>query len=483
MVQIFNPQAVPSKYGQLGQQLSQGLARNFPTPETLVQEKRLSQAFQNLENLENPNYQQQMSAIAPTLLSTPGGSEALSYIAPILAKQAQNKAVKQNIEFRRQEGLGKQNLNLQPSQMPEEIKEGEQPTPIKEKPKFSNPEDKFRYAANAEDLESLYPQTTAGPQEQPLMSPQELDNYALNLMELSAETGQPITYPEALKYAQEKNNQTLQFNNQIKAERNAKKEAITQQGTGIVKRAESAGLVKQPEDSTVLEQLAYKHRNAKTPADQWEAVRTEFKDFERARQNIMRMSDLPGPFTKFYRKVTGTDKDFEQIQKDLQEPLNYYRKYGLFDEARNLLIGNLGMGTEDAEMTLFPPSKKEMKDLQNFSSGPDEELGKQIQSIPYFQQNLKYKVPPLNDENFTKFKDELGEFLAANPETNLIAMRGYLQRQKHYNWEDINKAIQQLEEERRFTPDLIQSQQLPVIQQAPVPGLAEQFQYWWKNTK
>ena len=46
-----------------------------------------------------------------------------------------------------------------------------------------------------------------------------------------------------------------------------------------------------------------------------------------------------------------------------------------------------------------------------------------------------------------------------------------------------NEDIDELGEERRFTPDMIQDEELRVIRNAPLPGLAQQFKYYLSGTK
>ena len=93
----------------------------------------------------------------------------------------------------------------------------------------------------------------------------------------------------------------------------------------------------------------------------------------------------------------------------------------------------------------------------------------------------QFRIQDRND--FEKFKTEVEGYLKKYPDANLVTLRGRLNQDKRYAWQDISKAVGELMEERRFTPDNFQYSQLPVINQAPLPGMVEQFNEWLKETK
>ena len=95
------PQSPGSRLAeQLGLNIGQGIARNFPTPEQQVQKGLLQQAFKGLLDAPKGDYLSQLSAIAPTLLTTAGGAEALAELSLILAKSAQALSVSDVIRSR-----------------------------------------------------------------------------------------------------------------------------------------------------------------------------------------------------------------------------------------------------------------------------------------------------------------------------------------------------------------------------------------------
>lgn len=460
---------------KLGMATGQGIARNFPQPEQLVQRGMLTEAFNKLQQNKEGDYLSQLSAIAPTMLTTAGGAEALSAIAPILAQKARNRAFR---EVQGKQGTQKDRGGGVETPLQKQSVQNQTQQALNERP-----EDKFRKIQQGNEPESLYPQITAGPQTQKLLSPEEINQQALKLMNVSEDTGNPMSYKEARDMTLTEN-ETIRLNNeQILKEQQLRDENIKQMSSGVIKRADSAGMIKQPEDNTVLEKLAYQYRNEKTPADQWEKVRSEFQDFERARSALSREQDMPGPFDYVYRKLSGTYKDQETIINDIQPNLDQYRKFGLFNEARNQLITGLGMGPELAERALFPPTKKEREGYLSFGKNKNfkpVKSGRLFEDTAHVFPGSEYNQ---NQEDFTKFKDDLSSYLESNPKANLIVLRGVLNQDRKYSWNDISRAVNELTAEGRFTPDLIQNQQIPIINQAPLPGMGSIFQYFWKGTK
>lgn len=466
------PQSTKTRLSQqLGQSLGQGVARNFPTPEQNVQKGLLSEAFKNLKNAPESDYLSQLEAVAPTLLTTAGGAEALGQIAPILSKKSENLAIQKALQNKKGGPGGGQSLpsnGVIPSSQPG----------IGQPQNNVSPQNKFRHPSEQISEDTTYPNKTAGPQIQKIMSPQEIENFAVDLMKSSSELGKPISFSDAYNMGVQQNQNTSLYNDQILKEQDLRKKANEEMSSGVYQRALNSGLVSadNPEEKTVIDQLAYKYRNEATPADQWEKVRTEFQPFAKAREAIRRESSIPGPFQSIGRKIIGTYKDKESLFRDLQPSLDKYRQYGLFDAARNELTSALGMGAEDAERALFPFTKEQKQQLSKFPSSPHG-------LVPFPKQTFPGDDFGLDGKNYEKFKENLGDFLEKNKGVNLISLRGDLNQSKRYDWNDISKAIGELIEERRFTPDLVQSEQLPVINQAPLPGLAQIFDFWWKKTK
>jgi len=275
----FFAQTGPEGYGGMGGALGKALgdvmASTVPSPEQLVQQKRLSTAFAKLNDPNIQTYEEQLAAVAPTLLSTPGGAEALNTLAPIMQQRAKNRAVRDAISKRKAgidapiESAGETEVQKDISSIAkreQELPESQADTRLNEKiPR--KPPAKFRSVEEEYDEENLYPQVTTGPQIQKTLSPKEIENYALDLMQASDETGSPMSYEQALNLANAKNDSILKYNDQIQKEQEMRDQRIKDMSTGVINRAENAKLIKEPEDNTVLSKLGYKYRNEKNPAD------------------------------------------------------------------------------------------------------------------------------------------------------------------------------------------------------------------------
>lgn len=480
-VQVFGVTPKASQAGALGQALSQGLSKNLPAPELMVQRGMLEQAFKNLD--PNSSYEEQLQSIVPTLMTTQGGAEALQTLAPILQQRARNRAVSQAVKSKL--GQNEQQDQRAPGVNVGVPTQGEGGQPIGVAPGQVAPgedQDKFRDPSVPGSEEPIYPQMTAGPEAMDLMSPPEMEQYALKLMDTSGQTGSPMSFQEAMQLAQTDQNNRENYNQRISKETEDRLQNIKDLNADVVERAINSGLIQSDDDEsrTIAEKLGFQARDAKNPAERWEYVRTGLRAFNNAREGIRREGRIPGRFGIIGRKLLGTYKDKQTVQKDLQDFVTPYLKYGMYDELRTELTTQLGMGPEDAEMTIFPFSKEESASLNKFDKNS------KVPGITQFGSKSPYPGEAFNiqDENkFDKLKNDVEGYLKKFPKANLVTLRGRLNQDKKYSWQDISRSIGELVEEKRFTPDNYQYSQLPIIKQAPLPGMTEQFKDWWQLTR
>ena len=473
----------------IGSEIGQGLTRAVdqyfqPAYEQQYQQGRLQNAFSNLQ--PGGNFLDQLKSIAPALLTTPGGAQALAEISPLLAKSNQSQTQLDALNKWQYGNSNENKLNAPGQQSAPMAQQGQtmpgpngqamasRPTPQR------SPEDKYRHPEIPSQPTSTFPERTTGPQTQPEMSPQQLRDYAGNLTRASIEMGNPISLDTALAQANQINAGIVASNNRINQQKQEQEAAIKEVTSGLVNQAKNRGLIQEPEDETFASKLAWDARNEPEPAKQWEYVRDGLRNLETHRNKIKREFDLPGPGTAAYRKlVTGTYKDKDTVIKNMQPDLDFYRSHGLFNEARGLL-SDIGFGPEDTERALFPPNKQEMDALQKFGRNevryPTPKLGYQNE-FPGEENNIK------DPKKFESFKNQLGDFLKSNPKANWLNMRGYLNQDRGYSWPDISRAINELIEEKKVTPDYVQDQQLQMLNNAPLPGMAQIFDFLWKGTK
>lgn len=486
MVQFITlPESTQGRLGrEMGAAFSQGIAKNLPKPEQLTQRKLLSEAFAGLD--PNLSYEEQLKSIVPTLMTTQGGPEALQTILPIMQQRSKNRAVMQAVE-----GMQQEDRPSQPSAARKAVEGaispvGATPGEITADEVAPPSEDKFRRPTAPESGVSTFPQITAGPQIQPLMSPAEQRQYALDVMRNSAQTGTPIGYQEGMALAQQENQNREAYNQRISQEQKQREQNIKDLNADVVERAVNSGLIQDQDDEarTVTEKLGYEARNSANPAERWEHVRTGLREFNNAREAIRREASLPGPFESLYRKMIGSYKDKEQLQKSLRPHIEKYLEHGLYDEIRAELTSSLGMGPEDAELTIYPFSEEQNSFLKKVKQN-EKKPGIPYGDIPVAgREQFPGESFNIQDEGkFQTFKDDLEKYLKQFPDANLVTLRGRLNQEKRYSWQDISRAVGELMEEQRFTPDNYQSSQLSIINNAPLPGLAEQFKNFWMGTR
>lgn len=458
----------------IGQSIGQNLSSTLPgAVQQGFNRGQLQSAFNSLNPQEN--FIEQLKTIAPTLLSTPGGAQALGELAPVLGTYARNEAYKNFIQNQRTQ-------QTQPEITPQQIS----PIAQKEaqKPQAPTPEDYYRHPDKYASPESLYPEMPAGYQERPEMTLPQMNAAALDLMDQSQMTGKPISFPEALNAVQKQNEIIKSQNERIRSGKEAQKQANKELTAGMINRAENAGLIKDPEDNTVVEKLALEARRLKDPNDQWLHVRTGMRKFDNAKSSIKTSADLTGPLGNLYRQMKGTYQDAEEIIRHNKPWIDEYKKYGLHNELRRDLGEYLGLGPDQVETAIFPPSMELKKEMNEFQKNPKKMLNK------FGEEPLVYRDQPfpgqdfkLDEKDFEKFKNNIAQIIKNNPGINLVSFRGKLNQDKRYAWQDISRAVEELVEERRFTPDNIQEQQLNIISKEPAPGLLQQFLYFWKGKK
>jgi hypothetical protein len=489
----------PSKGALQSQLLGEGIGQaGGQIAGQQVRRGQLAQAFKEARTAqqEGGGYLDMMEKIAPYMMTVPGGPELLSNIAPILAQGSENDAISNELKK-----LNDQTNSIEEQKVNGGPKEGIEPKPKMVKVPGSTmqipeekgklPEARFKEKTIPKSPENLFPQRTVEPQYQRPMNPQEKNKFALEVMETSKKLKNPISYQDALNLAEQQNQSIEKFNDKIEKEKEATRLAMKEMGREMVTRAQNSGMISTPEDNTVIEKFAYESRNAANPAEQWEYIRTQKQRFDNARASIRTAGDLSGPLGNFYKKsISGEYKDISEIQKSIKEPMNFYKEHGLIPELRDEVTTSLGLGPEMTEETIFPFEPNQKKQIESFPKSPKElslfqkirskvgEIGKLEHEFP----GNEYRLP---DDERLKFKEELANILSDpdNKDINLISLRGRLNQEKKYAWQDISQSLNELMAEGRFTPDYIQEQQLPIINQAPLPGMLKQFEYLYKGKK
>lgn len=456
-------------------QLNQGLSQTLPQA---AQERSHRALLQQSFNQLNPqgDFMEQLRSIAPNLLTVPGGSQALGELAPLLGKFAENKAYENFIKNQRG--------RTQNGSMPQQSAQSQQTNSIQQKPQPPTEEDYYRNPQAYSSPESLYPEMSTGPQEQPEMSTPEENAAALDLMDQSRATGKPISYPEALQFVQNQNQNIRNKNELIKRDKEKQKEANRALTQGMVNRAQNSGLIKDPEDVTVAEKLALEAKRLPNENEQWKYVRSGLRKFDENKQKIQRSADIAGPFGFLWRKGMGTYQDKESLIRGIQPAIDEYKKYGLYDELRRDLGEYIGLGPEDTEAAIFPLDKTSLQELSKIPINPmSTRYKKGEEPLGFHEIKFPSEGYELSPERFDTLKNQIYGVIKNNPKINLVSLRGLLNQKNRYAWQDVSKAIEELADEGRFTPDLVQEKQLGIINKPPAPGIMEAFKYILKGTK
>ncbi|MCK5019459.1 MAG: hypothetical protein KAS32_20540 [Candidatus Peribacteraceae bacterium] len=457
----------------LGKSLGQGISKNFPDPQQQVQRGLLQDALGQVP--EGASLLDVMKIAGPQLMTTPGGSQLLSEIAPLLKAEAAQKAYLQAYPLDQERQAGGVDAQGQPTGQVSPTA-GVQPTGE------VSPEGEayFRRPTPPESEQRTFPGQSVSPTPVPMMTPAEINQRTGEIVRENLAAGVPLNPMEARKMALQEQEMRIQTNRQVETERQTREAKQKDWASQARTRFENAGLGKEPDDYAIFERFASEAENAKNETDAYKYAKTKYSEYQNAVNSITR-ENVPNMAEKMWNKLNGTYKDKQSVIQGMQPGLKRMKALGLEDQARKLLTSDVGLGPEDTELALYPLSKGEKSDYAKIP--PNQFQGK---SPGLFEDlELKYaseesKLPP---ERFQSFKDELADIFKKNPESNLIGLRGKLNHEKKYAWQDVSNAISELIDEGRFTPDRIQEQQLTVIKAPPMPGLVGLFNEMWKDKR
>lgn len=469
-VQIISPSPRAMQQGQIGQALGIGVNKNFVDPQQIVQRDMLRNALSNVP--ENSSYLDILKNVGPEFMSTPGGSQLLSEMAPLLQKEAQANAY---LNYLKTQSTGGNSVNQSGQTVGGNTVN---PTLTQGANAEVKPfgQEYFKNPIPPVGKEGTYPKMSALPEPIPLMTPEEMKQRSEQLTAQSLAQGHqpdPIAIENLIGNEQ---NRRINYNANIEKERGVREEKQQDMSKRMMTRFDNAHPNSTPEDQTVFEKFANEAKDAANENDAYVYARAKYNQYENAKNGLIRESDVPDFVTKMYRQAVGTYKSKENLIKDLQPNIKKLKDLGLENEARAILSTNVGLGKEDVELAMYPPSKKEIGMIDKLSTNPQ-----------YSKSNVKARYPgeevSLDFEGFNKFKDQLANFLDQNKDANLAGLRGILNTDKKYAWTDISKAIAELIDEGRFSPNPIQEQQMTVIKSPPISGLGSLFTDFFKGTR
>lgn len=474
MVQVFDLSPTDSSGSLLGRAAAMGIARNYPQPEQVVQRNQLSEALQKIP--QNAGLLDVLKTAGPQLMTTPGGAQLLGELAPLLQKTQGNEALRQYLQNEQNKLSVNQPQNMQPQA-------GVAPSTSQTTTGKPFGQDYFRNPQVPVSPESTYPKMSALPQKRAYPSPEQLQAKRLNLMENYVAQNIPPD-PVAIENAIQNEIAAVdRYNANIDREMLQREEKQSKQTADIMNRFEkSSAKPKSDEDKFIFEKFANEAKDAANPNDQYTYAKKKYDQYENARNGIIREADLPGRAEKLWRQAIGNYKSKEAVMKELYPHVKKLIDLGLENEARMLLSENVGLGKEDVELTMFPPSEEDKKMFNSLPVNPRVEEYQKIgkgKDIPAFPS----EELALTESEFPQFKQSILDILQKNPETNLVALRGIINQDKKYSWTDYSKALAELIDEGLINPDNYQEQQWNVIKSPPVEGLGGMFKNFWKGTR
>lgn len=484
MVQIFDLTPTESSRSLAGKSMAMGIAKNFPDPQQLVQRGMLQEAMNRLP--QNASPLDMLKTIGPQLMTTPGGAQLLGELAPLLQRTGGNKALSSYYEDKMaelQKQIGQQQQIGAPQQPGAPTSQQTTPyispnigTKVQGQQYFSKP-------TAPVSPESTFPKISALPEKKPMMSPEQKDFRRLQLMKAYADQNIPYDPAAIDNVIQNEENSIMNYNAQIDKENEARAIKQQKQTADIMKRFEQSSQVpKSNEDKFIFEKFANEAKDAANPNDQYTYAKKKYEQYDNARNGLLREADLPGIGEKLFRKAIGTYKSKEDVLKQLRPNIQKLLDLGLENEARSILSNEIGLGMEDTELALFPPSAEESKLYSTFKPNP--------QIVSYQKQGKGKDIPrfpgeelSLNEDQFQSFKQDILGILEKYPNTNLVALRGVVNQDKKYSWTDYGKALAELIDEGLIDPNNYQEQQWNVVKSPPIPGLGAMFKEFWMGTK
>ncbi len=475
MVQVFSPSPGAMQAGQIGQALGIGVGKNFPDPQQLVQRGLLEEAMGKLP--QNASLIDTLKTIGPQLMTTPGGSQLLAELAPILQKQSTSQGY---LDYLKQQQAQQPGIDAGSQMQPGIPGQGQLSNNQSGQEVRPEGAEYFKNPTPPVGKEGTYPKMSALPNPVPLLTPQEMRNKEQQLTASYLAQGMPADPVAIQNTIQNEQQQRMQFNQKIEEERGVREGKQLQQTNRIMERFDNSSIKpKSEEDKFIFEKFANEAKDAANENDQYQYAKAKYTQFDNARNGLIREAEVPGFIDRMFGKLSGTYKSKESVIKDIQPHIKRLKDLGLESQARSILSGDIGLGMEDTELALNPPTKDENKFYSSFPNNKSYKEGSFVEG------GLRFpgEESSLPREEFVNFKEKIADYLTKNPEANIVSLRGILNADKKYAWTDVSKSLAELMDEGRFKPNPVQEQQWNVVKSAPMPGMGTLFKEFWRGTR
>ena len=484
-----NPIQVIQPGPSAGQAFGKGLVDTLqPMMERSQIRSELQQALAPMQQqgFENQPYTKQLSQLLPALMGTPGGAQLAGELAPILSQRASNQAYLSYLDQQRanreqaKKPAGKPQIKNASGDLGVLV-EGPEGEIAQEG--YRNPEERQQRNPQAYPSgQSTTPQQAFAPEQIRPMTPEEMQDAKYDLLENSARMGKPMDPGTAEQLIQQDQANRIKQYEMSENEKQRREEHYDKRMREGEAQAINSGLLKDDYEKPIFKKFLEEGADMKNSNEQFQHAKNRFQEYKNARDTLRRSFDAPGPIDTAYRKLLGTYQSKEDIIKSLQPQLKVYKKLNLIDEARRDLADTVGLGPEDVETALYPPPPHQREIWNKFPKNPIKQVSKGphggLRENPFPGEEVA--LPP---EQFQTFKDGIATHLKKYPETNLVALRGFMNQDRGFAWTDYKKAIDELVEEGRFKPDPIQQHEKFITDNPPLPGLAQLFSNLLTGTK
>lgn len=347
-------------------------------------------------------------------------------------------------------------------------------------------EQNFRNPQFQRSDQSTFPGSPLREEYQEPMTAEEMQAGAEDLVNRTQGLANPLSYQDGLKMMQQQNAAIEAHNANVTKQKQDRLTAQEQQYDRFLKRANDAGYdtEENPEMKSVVQKLALMAKDFPDENQAWDFIRPKIKEVSDAVNSIRTSSSpLMNSFSKMFSQ--GRVKSMQEFGEGVKNDINTLKKYGMYEELRNLLTGSVGLGPEQSENLIFPFEGGAREQLDAFPKSPFKGYKETGAASPFGGSDVSYKFPgesySLPPKEFRQFEMRLGEYLNSNPGVNLVALRGQLNQGKRYSWQNISSAISNLIDNKVFKPDPVQVEQMKIVKEPPLPGLGEIFQYEWKG--
>lgn len=311
---------------------------------------------------------------------------------------------------------------------------------------------------------------------QPLLSPQEQQQEAQRIAQQKTAFGSPTTWEQEMPSVEAENARREAYNKTIDAEnknilnyREKLGESAQQAYKGHVPADQQT-----EKDKKRFEKYYLEAENATEP-ERFDYARRKFDQLTAAREAVKLQPSRPNWLNNIARKVEGSDRNLDQAIGELQGIVKPLIDLGEYQEARDLLINDVGLGLDETERVIHPMSKEQIRGIDSIPSGKTTKLpvGEFLKKTGGFAGIGGQEFVP-QKQNIETLKNQIPKLLEQYPDLDLIQVRNKLSK-KNYDWREFSQAIQELDGEGKLNLNQDARNNIQYLYNPPVKGMMNIF--------